>query len=52
MILYDNGDYFDFEIVDSTFLDGYVPRSTSYGVYISHLKHLAMLQTSTIAINF
>ena len=52
MILYDKRDNVDFEIVDSPFLDGDAPRFTSYGVYISQLKRLAMLQTSTIAINF
>ena len=30
-------DDFDFEIVNFPFLDGDVPRSTSYGVYISQL---------------
>ena len=34
--IYDKRDDFDFEIVDFPFLDGNVPRSTSYGVYISH----------------
>ena len=52
--IYDKCD-FDFEIVNFPFLDGDVPRSTSYGVYISQLirfaKHLAMLLTSTFAIN-
>ena len=28
---------FDFDIVNFSFLDGGVPRSTSYGVYISQL---------------
>ena len=28
-------DDFDFDFVNFTFLDGNVPRSTSYGVYIS-----------------
>ena len=46
---------FDFEIVNFPFLDDDVPRSTSYGVYISPLihllEHLAMLLTSTLAIN-
>ena len=32
---------FDFEIVNFPFLDGDVPRSTSYGVYISQLIRLA-----------
>ena len=35
--IYDKGDDFDFEIVNFPFLDGDVPRSTSYGVYISQL---------------
>ena len=53
--IYDKRDDFDFEIVNFPFLDGDVPRSTSYGVYISQLirllEHLAMLLTSTLAIN-
>ena len=32
---------FDFEIVSFLFLDGDVPRSTSYGVYISQLIRFA-----------
>ena len=32
---------FDFEIVNFPFLDGYVPRSPSYGVYISQLIRFA-----------
>ena len=32
--LYDKCDDFDFEIVNLPFLDGDIPRSTSYGVYI------------------
>ena len=51
----DKRDDFDFEIVNFPFLDGDVPRTTSYGDYISHLsrllEHLAMLLTSTLAIN-
>ena len=35
--MYDKRDDFDFEIVNFLFLDGDVPRSTSYGVYISQL---------------
>ena len=34
-------DDFDFENVNFPFLDGDVPRSTSYGVYISQLIRLA-----------
>ena len=35
--IYDKRDDFDFEIVNFGFLDGDVPSSTSYGVYISQL---------------
>ena len=34
---YENRDFVDFKIVIFPFLDGDVPRSTSYGVYISQL---------------
>ena len=34
---FDKRDYFDFDIVNVPYLDGDVPRSTSYGVYISQL---------------
>ena len=52
----DKRDDFNFEIVNFPFLDGDVPRSTSYGVsiYLNSfvlLEHLAMLLTSTLAIN-
>ena len=53
--IYDKREDLDFEIVNFPFLDGAVHRLTSYGVYISQLifllEHLAMLQTSTLAIN-
>ena len=53
---YDKRSDFDFEIVNFPFLDGDDPGSTSYGVYISlnsfvSVEHLAMLLTSTLAIN-
>ena len=35
--IYDKRDDFDFDIVNFPFLDGDVPRTTSYGVYISQL---------------
>ena len=35
--MYDKRDDFNFEIVNFPFLDEDVPRSPSYGVYISHL---------------
>ena len=39
--IYDKRDDFDFEIVNFPFLDGDVPRSTSYEFYISQLIHFA-----------
>ena len=39
--IYDKRGDFDFEIVNFPFLDGDVPRSTSYGVYISKLIRFA-----------
>ena len=50
--IYDIRDDLDFEIVNFPFLDGDVPRSTSYGVYIPQLirfakasSHVADLKT-------
>ena len=39
--IYDKRDDFDFDIVNFPFLDGDVPYSTAYGVYISQLIRLA-----------
>ena len=39
--IYDKRDDFDFDIVSFPFLDGDVPRTTSYGVYISQLIRFA-----------
>ena len=39
--IYDNRDDFNIEIVNSLFLDEDVPRSPSYGVYISQLIRIA-----------
>ena len=39
--IYDKRDDFDFDIVNFPFLDGDVPRSTSYGVSISQLIRFA-----------
>ena len=39
--IYDKRDDFNFEIVHFPFLDGDVPRSPSYGVYISQLIRFA-----------
>ena len=39
--IYDKQDDFNFEIVNFPFLDGDVPRSPSFGVYISQLIRFA-----------
>ena len=39
--IYDKRDDFDFDIVNFPFLDDYVPRRPSYGVYISLLIRFA-----------
>ena len=39
--IHDKGDDFNFEIVNFPFFDGGVPRSPSYGVYISQLIRFA-----------
>ena len=41
--IYDKRDAFNFEIVNFPFLDGDVPNSPSYGVYISQLIRFARL---------
>ena len=43
--IYDKRDDFDFNIVNFSFLDGDVPRSTSYGVYISQLIRFARVSS-------
>ena len=48
--IYDKRYDFDFEIVNFPFLDGDVPRSTSYGVYISQLFCFA--RASSIVADF
>ena len=48
--IYDKRDEFDFEIVNFPFLDGDVPCSTSYGVYISQLIRFA--KTSSYVTDF
>ena len=48
--IYDICDDFDFEIVNFPFLDGDIPRSTSYGVYISQLIRFA--RTSSYVADF
>ena len=43
--------YFDFDIVNFPFLDGDVPRSTSYGVYISQLIRFARVSSHVVDFN-
>ena len=43
--IYDKRDDFDLDIVNFPFLDGDVPRSTSYGVYISQLIRFARVSS-------
>ena len=45
--IYDKRDDFNFEIVNFPFLDGDVPRSPSYGVYISQLIQLILMTSTT-----
>ena len=42
---FDKRDAFDFDIVNFPFLDGDVPRSTFYGVYISQLIRFARVSS-------
>ena len=44
-------DDFDFDIVNFPFLDGDVPRSTSYGVYISQLIRFARMSSHVADFN-
>ena len=47
--IYDKRDDFDFDIVNFPFLDGDVPRSTSYGVYISQLIRFARVSSHVVS---
>ena len=49
--IYDKGDDFNFEIVNFSFLDGDVPRSPSYGVYISQLIRFARVCSNVDDLN-
>ena len=49
--IYDQRDDFDFDIVNFSFLDGDVPRSTSYGVYISQLFRFARVSSHVADFN-
>ena len=47
----DGRDDFDFDIINFPFLDGDVPRSTSYGVYISQLIRFARVSGHVVDFN-
>ena len=49
--IYDKRDDCNFEIVNFPFLDGGVPRSPSYGVYISQLIRLARVCSNVDNVN-
>ena len=49
--IYDKRDDFNFDIVTFPFLVAEVPRSTSYGVYISQLNRLARVSSNLNARN-
>ena len=49
--IYDKHDDFDFEIVNFSFLEGDVPRSTSYGVYIFQLIRFARASSHVADLN-
>ena len=50
--IYDKRDDFDFDIVNFPFLDGDVPRHTSYGVYISQLIRFARASSNLNDFNY
>ena len=50
--IYDKRDEFDFDIVNFPFLDGDVPRCTSYRVYISHLSKFARASSNLNDFNY
>ena len=49
--IYGKRDDFDFDIVNFLFLDGDIPRATSYGVYISHLIRFARVSSHDAGFN-
>ena len=49
--IYDQRDDFDFDIVNFPFLDGDIPRSNSYGVYISQLIRFARVSNHVVDFN-
>ena len=50
--VYDKRDDFGFDIVNFPFLDGDVPRRTSYGVYISQLIRFARASSNLSDFNY
>ena len=50
--IYDKGDDFNFDKVNFPFLEGDVPRRTSYGVYISQLIRFAKASSNLSDFNF
>ena len=50
--IYDKRDDFDFDIVNFPFLDGDVPRRTSYGIYISQLIRFARASSNLNDFNY
>ena len=50
--IYDKRDDFDFDIVNFPFLDGDVPRRTSYGVYICQLIRFARASSNLNDFNY
>ena len=50
--IYDKQDDFDFDVVNFSFLDGDVPRCTSYGVYISQLIRFARASSNLNDFNY
>ena len=49
--IYEKRDDFDFNIANFPFLDGDVPRTTSYGVYISQLIRFARVSSHVVDFN-
>ena len=49
---HDKRDDFDFDVVSFPFLDGDVPRRTSYGVYISQLIRFARASSNLNDFNY
>ena len=49
--IHDKRNDFNFEVVNGPFLDGDVPRSPSYGVYISQLIRLASVCSNVYDFN-